>query len=78
MRTASIILLIIAAVMLLFYIFSHYFLKNIIHPVNDIIQGLKVVQTGNLDVHIAPKGQSEIRDMIHSFNQMVRQVKDTD
>ena len=75
LRTAGIILMIIAAVMLLFYIFSHYFLKNIIHPVNDIIQGLKVVQTGNLDVHIAPKGQSEIRVMIHSFNQMVRQLK---
>ncbi len=75
LRTAGIILLIIAAVMLLFYMFSHYFLKNIIHPVNDIIQGLKVVQTGNLDVHIAPKGQSEIRVMIHSFNQMVRQLK---
>lgn len=75
LRTAGIILLIIAAVMLLFYIFSHYFLKNIIHPVNDIIQGLKVVQTGDLDVHIAPKGQSEIRVMIHSFNQMVRQLK---
>ncbi|MDO4469130.1 MAG: sensor histidine kinase [Bacillota bacterium] len=75
LRTASIILMIITAVMLLFYIFSHYFLKNIIHPVNDIIQGLKVVQTGNLDVHIAPKGQSEIRVMIHSFNQMVRRLK---
>lgn len=75
LRTAGIILMTIAAVMLLFYIFSHYFLKNIIHPVHDIIEGLKVVQTGNLDVHIAPKGQSEIRMMIHSFNQMVRQLK---
>lgn len=75
LRTAGIILLIIAAVMFLFYIFSHYFLKNIIHPVNDIIQGLKIVQTGNLDVHITPKGQSEIRIMIHSFNQMVRRLK---
>lgn len=75
MRTASIMLVIIAALMLLFNIFSHYFLKNIIHPVNDIIQGLKVVQTGNLDVHITPKGQSEIRNMIHSFNQMVRRLK---
>ena len=26
-------------------------------------------------MHIAPKGQSEIRVMIHSFNQMVRQLK---
>lgn len=75
LRTAGIILLIITAVMILFYIFSHYFLKNIIHPVNDIIQGLRVVETGNLDVHITPKGQSEIRAMIHSFNQMVRQLK---
>lgn len=75
LRTASIMLVIIAALMLLFNIFSHYFLKNIIHPVNDIIQGLKVVQTGNLDVHITPKGQSEIRNMIHSFNQMVRRLK---
>lgn len=75
LRAASIMLMIIAALMLLFNIFSHYFLKNIIHPVNDIIQGLKIVETGNLDVHIAPKGQSEIRDMIHSFNQMVRQLK---
>lgn len=75
LRTASIMLMIIAALMLLFNIFSHYFLKNIIHPVNDIIQGLKVVQTGNLDVHITPKGQSEIRNMIHSFNQMVRRLK---
>lgn len=75
LRIAGVILLIIAALMLLFNIFSHYFLKNIIHPVNDIIQGLKVVETGNLDVHIIPKGQSEIRMMIHSFNQMVRRLK---
>ena len=77
MRTASIMLVIIAALMLHFLIYFHitFFGKNIIHPVNDIIQGLKVVQTGNLDVHITPKGQSEIRNMIHSFNQMVRRLK---
>ncbi len=75
LRMAANMLLIITVILILFYIFSNYFLRNIIQPVNSIIDGLKVVETGNLDVHIDPCGQSEVRVMIHSFNQMVRRLK---
>lgn len=66
----------IAVLILLFsgYYFG-YFLRSIVKPVEVISGGLRQVEEGNLDVHIAPSGQYEIRTMIHQFNAMVRRLK---
>lgn len=72
---AIIIMLVILLIMGLFYRFSSYFLTNIIEPVHLMMGGLKRVEEGNLDTHLTPSGQKEVRDMLHSFNRMTRQLK---
>lgn len=62
---------------LLFYYFSRYFLRNILNPVHNLVEGMGEVRDSNFDVHIEPEGQHEIREMIHSFNQMVRMLKNS-
>lgn len=73
--TVAIIIFILTLVLFcLFYIFSIYFLKNIIEPINYIVDGFKNLEDGDLHTHIDAFGQSEIRNMIHSFNHMVRRL----
>ncbi|ROR30562.1 AraC-like DNA-binding protein [Mobilisporobacter senegalensis] len=55
--------------------YSRYFLMSIVKPIEEISGGLRQVEEGNLEVHIASKGQFEIRNMIHQFNAMVRRLK---
>lgn len=55
--------------------YSGYFLKSIVNPITQIHDGLKQVEEGNLEIHISPQGQSEVRSMIHQFNAMVRRLK---
>ena len=68
-------LLVIGTLFFLYLAFSRFFLQNIIRPVHTMMEGLKQVEEGNLETHIEPVGQYEIRSMIHSFNRMVRQLK---
>lgn len=73
-RVARWMLLVIGTLFLLYLAFSRFFLQNIIRPVHTMVEGLKQVEEGNLEMHIEPVGQYEIRSMIHSFNRMVRQL----
>ena len=68
-------ILVISLLFLLFYLFSCYFLGQIITPLHTVVEGMKEMEEGNLTVHVEPAGQSEIRTMIHSFNRMVRELK---
>ena len=68
-------ILVISLLFLLFYLFSRYFLGQIITPLHMVVEGMKEMEEGNLTVHVEPAGQSEIRTMIHSFNRMVRELK---
>lgn len=61
--------------LVLFIIFSRYFLETVIRPVNLMIQGLEKVESGNFTVHIEPCGHSEVRKMIESFNHTVSRLK---
>lgn len=65
---------VIMGLFLLFYLFSRFFLRNILAPVHNVVEGMSQVQEGNLTVHLDPEGQYEIRQMIHSFNRMVRML----
>lgn len=62
-------------ILLLAGYYSGYFIKNIVKPVEEISGGLRQVEEGNLDVHITPSGQFEVRTMIHQFNAMVKRLK---
>lgn len=74
-NVAVAVMLVIFLVMVLFYLFSNYFLTNIIGPVHRMVEGLRQVEKGNLDMHLDPTGQKEVRDMLHSFNRMTHQLK---
>lgn len=60
----------------LFYYFARMFLKNIISPINHLVKGMEYMEMGKLDTHVQPEGAMEVRKMIHSFNKMVRQIKE--
>ena len=72
---AGLLLMALTVVLILFASFSRYFLKRIIQPVQQMSHGLRQVEEGMLEVHLTPEGQYEVRNMIHSFNAMVRRLK---
>lgn len=74
-QIAVIMIAIMVLLFLLFYCFSSYFLKNILEPVHNLVTGMETVEEGNLEVHLEPLGQAEIRTMVHSFNSMVRRLR---
>lgn len=74
-RVVLILMLVILGLLFLFYCFSRYFLRNILSPVQTVVSGMEQVEQGDLMTHLEPAGQSEIRRMIHSFNQMVRTLR---
>lgn len=74
-RTAAVIVGVTLVLFWLFYRFSSYFLKSIIEPIHITVEGMRMVEEGNLQVHVEPKGQAELRLMIHSFNRMTRRLK---
>lgn len=75
-RETAVLVLGAAVLVLLFAgFFSSYFVYSIVNPIEEISGGLHQVEEGNLEVHIAPRGQFEVRTMIHSFNAMVRRLK---
>lgn len=73
-KNAVFILLAAVLILALAAYFSRYFLRSIVKPVEEISSGLRQVEEGNLEVHISPSGQFEIRTMIHQFNAMVRRL----
>lgn len=72
---ACLIIMIAVLIFVLAGYYSGYFLRSIVKPITEINSGLKQVEQGNLDVHILPQGQFEVRSMIHQFNAMVRQIR---
>ena len=74
-KTASLILLTAIAVLTMACFFLQYFLRSLIRPVEQLSQGMKQIEEGSLDVHITPSGQSEVRNLIHQFNALVRWLK---
>ena len=72
---AAMLLVAMGVVLALYTIFSRYFLKQIIQPVQQMSKGLEQVEEGMLDVHLTPAGQGEVRAMLHSFNAMVKRLR---
>lgn len=71
----GILLLIVGVLLLLFYIFSHYFLNAIIEPIHTVCEGMSRLDNSDLDVSVEPTGEREIRELMVSFNEMVLGIK---
>lgn len=74
-KIAGALILTAGVPMFLFYLYSKFFLRSIIAPVHTMVEGLQELEGGNLEIHLGPAGNTEIRTMMHSFNRMVRQLK---
>lgn len=74
-RVGGIVALIVAALLVLFYFYSRYFLNAIIDPVQTVCRGMERLDNSDLEVRLEPTGQKEIRDLMSSFNQMVLSIK---
>lgn len=73
-QIAGMVLAVAVCILALAGYFSRYLLRSIVSPIEEISAGLKQVEEGNLSVHIEAQGQSELRNMIHQFNAMVRRL----
>ena len=74
-RQIGALVLVVALLVLAFAgYFSRCLIKGIVTPIEEISEGLKQVEEGNLQVHIEAQGQIELRNMIHQFNAMVRRL----
>lgn len=74
-RVAGIMVLVILCLLILFYLYSRYFLNAIIAPVHRVAQGMEQLAANDLDVQVQPAGQEEIRTLLETFNQMARSLK---
>lgn len=74
-QVGSLIALIVAVLLLLFYLYSRYFLNSIITPIHSVVEGMVQLDNNDLDVQLEPVGQQEIRELIFYFNQMVRSIR---
>lgn len=74
-KTASLLLGVAILFLAMAGYFSRYFLRSIVRPIEEISAGLHKVEDGDLEVHIVPTGQFEVRNMIHQFNAMVRRLQ---
>ncbi len=71
----GILVLVVAALLGMFWLFSRRFLNAIVAPIQTVAQGMQQLVNNNLDVQVQPSGHQEIRDLMDSFNQMVLSLK---
>lgn len=74
-RVGSLVALIVAVLLILFYFYSRYFLNAIIEPVQTVCRGMERLNSSDLEVQIEPAGQKEIQELMGSFNQMVVDIR---
>ncbi len=69
------VILIFVAITALFFLFSIHFFRNIIIPVNHLIQKMKQVEKGDFNTYVDIKRDDEIYLLGKSFNRMVQEIK---
>ncbi len=74
-RVGGLVALIVAVLLILFYLYSRYFLGTIITPVQTVCQGMDRLEANDLEIQLEPTGQREIQELMLSFNQMVRGIR---
>lgn len=74
-EVGSALALTVAVLLLLFYLYSRYFLDSIITPIHTVCQGMARLDRSDLDVRLEPAGQQEIRELMIYFNQMVQSIQ---
>lgn len=73
--TGALLAGVVFGLLLLFYLFSRYFLDAIVMPVQALAVAMDRVAENDLDVQLQPAGHQELRRLTDSFNQMVLSLK---
>lgn len=71
----QIALVLIGLIIILFIVFSLYFLKSIIMPIQNLIEKMREIKNGNLDVVVDVQSDDEIGELSNTFNTMVKDIK---
>ena len=66
---------VVFGLLLLFFLFSRYFLDAIVMPVQELAGAMDRVAENDLDVQLQPSGHQELRRLTSAFNQMVLSLK---
>jgi HAMP domain-containing protein len=68
--------LVMISTILIIVIFPKFFKSSLVKPLNNLLDGVHRVNSGDLDVHVSIKVQDEIGFLADSFNSMVSSIKD--
>lgn len=69
--SAILILLLIGVILVITVVFRFFFLGTLIHPLDRVLEGMREVQQGNLEINIPIEVEDEIGFISHNFNEMV-------
>jgi PAS domain S-box-containing protein len=75
--TIHLLYLLGGVIIVLLVLFPLFFLGVLIRPMRGLLEGMRMVNSGNLDVAVPIRVKDEIGYLTHSFNIMVRSVKNT-
>lgn len=71
-KSAAILLVILT----LFALFSIFYFRNIVFPIQQLIRKMKVVEDGNFDISVHVKGEDELHELGNAFNKMIAKVNE--
>lgn len=66
--------LIMMVAIFFFILFTVFFFRGLIQPINQLISAMKQVEKQNFDIQLALHGNHEIKRLSKSFNKMVYQI----
>lgn len=75
--TIHLLYLLGAVIIVLLVPFPLFFFGALIRPMRELLNGMRMVNSGNLEVAVPIRLKDEIGFLTHSFNVMVRSVKNT-
>ncbi len=71
----KVLLMLIFATIIILTLYPLFFRKNIAEPLNNLLEGIKKVQNGSLNVEIQIIFKDEIGFLTDAFNSMIRTIK---
>lgn len=70
-------MLVVSDIMIFFifaYLFSRLSAKTFVHPINNLLMGVKQIASGNYDIRIDSDKKNEFKDLADGFNKMAETI----
>jgi signal transduction histidine kinase len=77
-RTAPLVVLLLVSCLSVLFFFPILFKTNLIQPLYSLYEGMRRVDSGDLDVEVSPQFNDEIGFLTRSFNRMVASIKEAE